>query len=102
MEIRQPNFTYVVNSVVRLHNLCRNRNIEVPDRDEGDVTLPAEVSLSEDGRISGDYFTTVQGRSGRPADDQTVLSGPRESIRSKLEVAGIVRPAHNLARNSRG
>lgn len=99
MEVRQPRLTYVVDSIVRLHNFCRGRNIEVPDGDEGEVLRPSGVEFTPDGRITGEYFATDGGASGRPSNNQAGLSAQRESIRSRLEIAGVVRPAHNVARN---
>ncbi|CAB1101963.1 unnamed protein product [Ectocarpus sp. CCAP 1310/34] len=57
------------------------------------------VAFDDDGLISSDYFETVPVRTGRPVKDQAKASKPREAIRKELEVAGLIRPEHNIARS---
>lgn len=99
MEVRQKKFEHVVDAVVRLHNFCRERKVKVPTEDVGGVTIPAGVTFDKDCVVIGDYFNTVPVRSGRRAKDQVGVSKPREDIRRELEITGVARPEHNVARN---
>lgn len=99
MEVGLEKFENAVNAVVRLHNFCRDRKVEVPTQNVGGVVQPNYVAFDDDDLISSDYYDTVPARAGRPAKNQAKLSKPRESIRRQLEVGGFARPAHNLARN---
>ncbi|CAB1107031.1 unnamed protein product [Ectocarpus sp. CCAP 1310/34] len=90
---------HVVNAVVRLHNFCRDRKVDVPTENTGSAIPPPEVAFDDDGLISSDYFETVPVRTGRPVKDQAKASKPREAIRKELEVAGLMRPEHNIARS---
>lgn len=99
MEVRLEKFEHVVNAIVRLHNFCRDRKVDVPTENVGSAIPPPEVTFDEDGLISSDYFETVPARAGRPVKDQAKVSEPRETIRKELEVAGYARPEHNIARN---
>lgn len=95
MEVRLHHFTTVVDAVVRLHNFCRRRAVSMPATAGGVRQSP--VDFNKDDTIAGDFYRTdPRGRRGRPAG---VLSVPREIIRRKLEVEGILRPAFNLERN---
>eukprot|EP00903_Cladosiphon_okamuranus_P007965 g7688.t1 len=99
IEVGLKKFEHVVNAVVRMHNFCRNRKIQIPTQNVGSVVQPSHVIFVDDGLISSDYFETVPVRFGRPAKDQAQASNPREVIRTQLDVAGFARPEHNLARN---
>ncbi|CAN0445975.1 unnamed protein product, partial [Ectocarpus sp. 12 AP-2014] len=92
MEVRLEKFEHVVNAIVRLHNFCRDRKVDVPTENVGSAIPPPEVTFDEDGLISSDYFETVPARAGRPVKDQAKGSEPRETIRKELEVAGYARP----------
>ena len=91
MEVGLRKFEKVVNAVVRLHNFCRDRKIDVPSDDVGSVVRPTDVTFDDEGFIN-DYFDTVPARAGRPTKDQAKVSRPRETIRKHLEVGGFVRP----------
>ncbi|CAN0374944.1 unnamed protein product [Ectocarpus sp. 13 AM-2016] len=99
MEVRIEKLEHVVNAVVRLHNFCRDRKVDVPTENTGSAIPPPEVAFDDDGLISSHYFETVPVRTGRPAEDQAKASKPREAIRKELEVAGMMRPEHNIARS---
>lgn len=99
MEVSLRKFENAVNAVVRLHNFCRDRAVEVPMDNIGSAVMPGEIIIDDDGLIACDYFDTAPLRSGRPAKNQAFVSKPREMIRKHLEVFGIVRPEHNLVRN---
>lgn len=90
---------HVVNAVVRLHNFCRERKVAVPKQQAGNVTLPRGLEFDKEGRVSGDFFEPVTGRLGRPLKDQAAASCTRNLIRQELQIQGLVRPAHNVARN---
>ena len=100
MEVGLTKFEHTVNAVVRLHNFCRDRKVDVPTENAGSVVQPSEVTFNDNGLLSSDFFDTEPGRTGRPSKDQAKISRPREYIRRQLEVAGFVRPEHNIARNS--
>ena len=99
MEFGLGRVVEVVNSVVRMHNFCWDRQVSVPKHNVGKITVPTEVAFNSRGQIDNDYFRPASTRPGRPHEDQVVLSKPREDIRRELEIRGFVRPAHNLARN---
>lgn len=99
MEFRTARVTSVMNSVVRLHNFCRDRLVEVPTYNVGKVTQPTGVSFDSSGRIDSDFFDIAATQTGRRLSNQAAASQPREDIRSELEILGIGRPAHNIARN---
>lgn len=88
----------VVNAVVRCHNFCRTRIIDVPSQNV-DVVLPAAVQVDDEGSFMNDYFEPAPSAGGRRVIDQVSISKPREAIRRRLEVEGIVRPRHNVERN---
>ena len=99
MEFGLGRVVEVVNSVVRLHNFCRNWLVSVPKHNVRKVTVLMEVAFNSCGLIDNDYFRPASTRLGRPREDQVVVSNLREDIRRELEIRGFVRPAHNHARN---
>lgn len=99
MEVRLSKFTQIVDSVVRLHNFCRARLVDVPDGQADNVSMPAYVSFKQDGGFDNEHFEPAPVRQGRPAVDQASLSKPRDEIRAGLDIQGMMRPAHNRARN---
>lgn len=88
-----------MDSVIRLHNFCRDRKIEVPEGGVS-VTLPTEITFDEEGDLTCDFYEPEPIRNGRPSKDQVVLSETREAIRARLEVQSIVRPEENKDRNA--
>ena len=99
MEVRLRRFTAVVDCVIRLHNFCRERQVKLP---KGDVTVtpPKEVTFDDEDNLTGEFYEPEPIRSGRPSKDQAQLSLPRELIRQRLEIQGIVRPPRNADRNA--
>lgn len=85
--------------MVRCHNFCRSRAVEVP-KENVDVVVPPVVQFDDAGRISNDYFEPQPGVGGRRAVDQASISEPREAICARLEMEAIVRPRHNMEKNS--
>lgn len=98
MEVKLERVSHVVNAVVRCHIFCRSRVVSVP-RENIEVTVPAAVQFDEHGTISNDFFEPSPGVGGRNFGNQAAISVPREAIRRRLELEGIVRPRHNVERN---
>lgn len=99
MEVGLARFPGVVNCVVRMHNFCRDRMVDVPVGNVGAVTVPEGVSFNKDGAMDNDYFEPQPARSGRPMVNQVSASKPREQVRRGIEIGGFGRPAHNMTRN---
>lgn len=99
MELGLAHFRMVVDSVVRLHNFCRDRKVALPPDNAGNSSVPAGIEFDDDGALESDYLQPEMGRVGRPLKDQAAASRTRNAIRQELEIQGIMRPAHNLTRN---
>lgn len=99
MEVGLERFTQVVNAIVRLHNFCRERLVQLERDDVCRTFVPAGVSVDDNGEVDSSFFETHPYVGGRPASDQASLSGPREMLRQHLEIRGMGRPDHNIARN---
>lgn len=82
-------FPAVINTVVRLHNLCRRRRIPLPSTIAGDSDCPP-VEFHVDSPMIGDHYTTAPlDRVGRPAANQATRSALREAFKQYLGVTGI-------------
>ncbi|CAN0413570.1 unnamed protein product, partial [Pylaiella littoralis] len=81
LEVRLGSVAPLVESLVRLHNFCRDQRVDVPTEEAGGVRMPSNIGFTPTGEFSNDFFNTEPSPMGRPAGNQGRVSAPRENIR---------------------